>query len=327
MKNLKNQIWFIVWMLSIIVPFACINIVDARSTRTKSSDVYVNWYYRKDGTYVNWYYRSAPDWIKRNNYSCIDYGQDCWYNSNSIVYTDLKPYYMCDYANGYKKASWDCWCNRWYILSSNKQSCYIDDSYILKMNKSCTKKYPGTVYKIYLDSCICDNWKDYNSEYKTCDPNIVLQKEQQKRQENIKNKNNSCSARFPWTIYNEASDSCSCSGDTKWSSWDNDSRCDRDKIGLKNANYSCIKSFWKYSFAYPSKTVAWKYDCLCKSWTTFSSKRKCEYPSAEEWTIQCKKTFWEFMYSDWTLWNSWWYNCFCISWYVWDNSSKSCILK
>jgi hypothetical protein len=32
-------------------------------------DVYVNGYYRKDGTYVQPHYRSAPDGNARNNYS------------------------------------------------------------------------------------------------------------------------------------------------------------------------------------------------------------------------------------------------------------------
>ena len=33
-----------------------------------AADVYVNPYYRKDGTYVRGHYRSSPDGIKSNNY-------------------------------------------------------------------------------------------------------------------------------------------------------------------------------------------------------------------------------------------------------------------
>lgn len=48
---------------------------DARSYRTKSSDVHVNGYYKKSWTYVNSYYRTPKDYTKKNNYSCIDYGR------------------------------------------------------------------------------------------------------------------------------------------------------------------------------------------------------------------------------------------------------------
>ncbi len=47
----------------------------ARSYRTRSSDVYVKSYYRKNGTYVKPYYKSKSDGLKRNNYSCLDYGR------------------------------------------------------------------------------------------------------------------------------------------------------------------------------------------------------------------------------------------------------------
>lgn len=51
------------------------SVVFARSYRTRSSDVYVHGYYRKNGTYVQPHYRSAPDGITSNNYSCIDDGR------------------------------------------------------------------------------------------------------------------------------------------------------------------------------------------------------------------------------------------------------------
>jgi hypothetical protein len=47
----------------------------ARSYRTKSSDVYVKGYTKKNGTYVQPYYRSKSDGVKYNNYSCLDYGK------------------------------------------------------------------------------------------------------------------------------------------------------------------------------------------------------------------------------------------------------------
>lgn len=47
----------------------------ARSYRTKSSDVYVKGYYRKNGKYVKPHYKSKSDGHKFNNYSCIDSGK------------------------------------------------------------------------------------------------------------------------------------------------------------------------------------------------------------------------------------------------------------
>ncbi len=47
----------------------------ARSYRTRSSDVRVHGYYRSNGTYVRPYFRTRADHTKLNNYSCIDYGR------------------------------------------------------------------------------------------------------------------------------------------------------------------------------------------------------------------------------------------------------------
>ena len=46
--------------------------VEARSYRTKSSDVYVKGYIKKNGTDVAPHYRSRADGKKYNNYSYID---------------------------------------------------------------------------------------------------------------------------------------------------------------------------------------------------------------------------------------------------------------
>lgn len=49
--------------------------VDARSSRTSPSDVYVPGYYTKKGKYVKPYYRTAPNSKKSDNYGCIDNGR------------------------------------------------------------------------------------------------------------------------------------------------------------------------------------------------------------------------------------------------------------
>lgn len=48
---------------------------EARSYRTRASDVHVGGYYRSSGTYVQPYYRSKSDGYRFNNYSCLDYGR------------------------------------------------------------------------------------------------------------------------------------------------------------------------------------------------------------------------------------------------------------
>jgi hypothetical protein len=40
-----------------------------------SADVYVNGYYRSDGTYVQPHVRTNPDGNPYNNYSCINHGR------------------------------------------------------------------------------------------------------------------------------------------------------------------------------------------------------------------------------------------------------------
>jgi uncharacterized protein YxeA len=66
---------FLLFLVLIGVNFVELDSVQARSYRTKSSDVHVKGYYRKNGTYVQPHYRSKADSSVSNNYSCIDYGQ------------------------------------------------------------------------------------------------------------------------------------------------------------------------------------------------------------------------------------------------------------
>lgn len=61
--------------LALVLAFILPLTAEARSYRTKSSDVYVKSYTTKSGKYVPGYYRSKSDGKKLNNYSCIDYGR------------------------------------------------------------------------------------------------------------------------------------------------------------------------------------------------------------------------------------------------------------
>ena len=57
-----------------------------------SQDVFVNGYYRKDGTYVRPHWRSKPDGIKSNNYGPASYRQRQQYQGLSVI-----PSYNNDY--------------------------------------------------------------------------------------------------------------------------------------------------------------------------------------------------------------------------------------
>lgn len=72
MKKL-NKIIIILFL--VFFSFSIFSTAQARSYRTKSSDVKVRGYYKKNGSYVAPYYRSKSDGKKYNNYSCIDYGR------------------------------------------------------------------------------------------------------------------------------------------------------------------------------------------------------------------------------------------------------------
>lgn len=61
--------------LALVLTFFLPLTAEARSYRTKSSDVYVKSYTTKSGKYVPAYYRSKSDGKKSNNYSCTDYGR------------------------------------------------------------------------------------------------------------------------------------------------------------------------------------------------------------------------------------------------------------
>ena len=62
-------------LLSLVAIFGLVMLTpgaEARRYRTRSSDVKVRSYTRKNGTRVQSHYRSKADKSVRNNYSCID---------------------------------------------------------------------------------------------------------------------------------------------------------------------------------------------------------------------------------------------------------------
>jgi len=59
-----------------------------------AGDVYVNGYYRKDGTYVRPHHRSSPDGDVSNNYGRPSYQQQQQYKNSPVL-----PTYKYDYDN------------------------------------------------------------------------------------------------------------------------------------------------------------------------------------------------------------------------------------
>jgi hypothetical protein len=59
-------------IILILALFLVPSFADARSSRSSSSDIYVQGYYTKKGKYIKPYYRTAPNKKKSDNYGCID---------------------------------------------------------------------------------------------------------------------------------------------------------------------------------------------------------------------------------------------------------------
>lgn len=170
---MKKIIWIILILSSYLLFGYSVN-VEARTSRTKSSDVYVKGYTKKNGTYVAPHYRSAPDSIISNNYSCIDYW-NCGTNSASTNYTTPSANYsissfnspsfteLCQKSYGkYSIATSDnqCSCMAWYNRDNLGKSCIKN----LTPSELCQKEYWFNSYSNWTKledwsySCSCDVW-------------------------------------------------------------------------------------------------------------------------------------------------------------------------
>lgn len=68
----KIQKLLLIWLFTFLWLFLIVPWAEARTHRTKSSDVKVRTYKKKNGTTVKSHYRSKADHKVSNNYSCID---------------------------------------------------------------------------------------------------------------------------------------------------------------------------------------------------------------------------------------------------------------
>ena len=92
---------------------------------TASAAVWVNGYYRSNGTYVNGYYRSEPNGLKYDNYSWSsgdDLYNDSYYDSGHSA-NWYQPSYTWDpgYSYGYRYDQ--------NVLGSDFSNSYFENSY------------------------------------------------------------------------------------------------------------------------------------------------------------------------------------------------------
>jgi hypothetical protein len=136
---------------------------EARSYRTKSSDVYVKGYYRSDGTYVQPHYRSAPDSSVWNNYSCIDYGK-CGTSGSYGSYTASSA--QNTITSCPKNSLWNgtsCVCLPGYGLNTSNTEC-------ITLNEWCVGKYGFSSYYNNNDGhCYCGAGYIYNQNSDRCE--------------------------------------------------------------------------------------------------------------------------------------------------------------
>lgn len=170
----------------------------ARSYRTKSTDVYVKGYYKKNGTYVQPYYRSKADGITTNNYSCIDYGKcgtsTTKVNSDSTTYSYTIPSYKTPSPKALEKSTTlievtkkpttrSATNNAYYVIGKTSSNCSKIEVTAINTDENIFDVYTLKKYK-YGDSTfqygIREDWNNLGAglnkyEFKaTCDDKNVV---------------------------------------------------------------------------------------------------------------------------------------------------------
>ncbi len=301
---------------------------EARSSRTSSSDVYVEGYTKKDWTVVPSYYKTAPDSSLTNNYSCIDNGR-CggwtadytWTYTNTYTYTPLVN--LC-WVNSYAVGS-ECKCYYGYEWvdknDPDNRDCKVIVNRLeqsrasLQKNSQCNLKFPGTSYRSSDDSCICPwdvGWSSWNSKSKSCSKDIAVSNSQSWEVMNTK-----CSKKYPGTVYQSSGDKCVCSNWNEYNaekkSCENSERVKctysngtRADIGDRSLEDTICQTDWTWA---------------CEKWNVWNSEVNA---CISEWNNSCKVWFWinaiwNFEYSE-----KWEFMCSCITGYTMLNNK--CIL-
>lgn len=153
--------------------FGWINNIEARSYRTKSTDISVKWYYRKNWTYVKPYYRTPANSTKLDNYSCIDYGI-CWWSTSTNSYSNIStPTYTVtstpittpkEKKSIFKKKPTSYYDDLWYLVSSDKSL----------IEEQCKEKKSIYVWvtsgALYSEkNCVCKTWYKFSTISGSCE--------------------------------------------------------------------------------------------------------------------------------------------------------------
>lgn len=141
-------IWVFVFGLSILFP------------RQSLADVWVNGYYRSNGTYVNGYYRSDPDGDPYNNWS---------FPGNTNPYTGVTAGGNPDtYLNNYYSRSYNSYSSPWedyyYSPSYSDYSALLYNSYSPSYDYSSYYGDSDSGYSSY-DNYYNNYGSDYSSGY------------------------------------------------------------------------------------------------------------------------------------------------------------------
>lgn len=229
----------------------------ARSSRSSSSDVYVQGYTKSNWTYVAPYYRSSPDGIISNNY---------WYIDSWIWWGGTSNYSTTPAYNGYSNS-----------IYYDDSMIIWTDSYIAKKQSSCSKKYPGTTYQIQGDKCSCNNWGEYDSKSRSCITEDT--------------RNSQCNTKFPWTTYQADGDKCVCKNGGEYDSKKKsciDTLADKCKYsGWEKARVWDVSTQWMVCW------INWSWACkagtewdsnLSKCISTWDKVCKSVYGDKSVWT-------------------------------------------
>ncbi len=263
-----------------------------------ASAVYVNGYYRSNGTYVNGYERTAPDGNPYNNY-----GYPGNYNPNTGKITGGNPdTYLNNYynnspgstyspnysypttptcpINSYYDGISSCKCNSGYVVSggscvSGNSACYsqlgYSSSYDSLSNKcKCNYGYSISGGSCVSDDTICQNQIGYNSSYDSlsdkckCDYGYVIGTSGQ-----CISTSSYCSNQLgSMSQYNSLSKKCECMTGYEF---------DGSSCVYKQTNYSYPSGYTASLTNCPINSYAAGTSCYCNTgYQSNSNKDGCE---------------------------------------------------
>ena len=280
----KNILWLFCLVLGLFLFSSFNDIVQARSTRTSSSDVHVNGYFRKNWTYVQPYYRTPPNSTKLDNYSCIDYW-NCWGSTTTPTYSTptytppvyVPPVYVapvktkteiCQDSFGinsyYSYTSELCYCNAWYTWNLSQTYCVLKP--IKTPSEECQDQYwSNATVGSTTDTCSCKVGYQWSSDRTYC----ILK---------TKTPLEICQDAFwsnvstDWIMNIDKTYSCFCNTWYQWSL--NRKYCE---IKTKTPTEICKDLYWSHVFANWTKKPDGSNYCYCDSWYQWSSDSKyCE---------------------------------------------------